>query len=41
MTIHNLAFTGQVPMALWRELGLPPEALGTAGVEFYGNPSGS
>ena len=35
MTIHNLAFTGQVPMALWRELGLPPEALGTHGVEFY------
>ncbi len=36
MTIHNLAFTGQVPMALWRELGLPPEALGVDGVEFYG-----
>ena len=36
MTIHNLAFTGQVPMALWRELGLPPESLGTDGVEFYG-----
>ena len=35
MTIHNLAFTGQVPMGLWRELGLPPEALGTDGVEFY------
>jgi starch synthase len=35
MTIHNLAFTGQVPMALWRDLGLPPEALGTDGVEFY------
>jgi starch synthase len=35
MTIHNLAFTGQVPMALWRELGLPPEALGPDGVEFY------
>ncbi len=36
MTIHNLAFTGQVPMALWRELGLPPESLGAEGVEFYG-----
>ena len=36
MTIHNLAFTGQVPMALWRELGLPGEALGVEGVEFYG-----
>ncbi len=35
MTIHNLAFTGQVPMALWRDLGLPPESLGTEGVEFY------
>ena len=35
MTVHNLAFTGQVPMSLWRELGLPPEALGTDGVEFY------
>ncbi len=35
MTIHNLAFTGQVPMALWQELGLPQEALGTDGVEFY------
>ena len=36
MTIHNLAFTGQVPMALWRELGLPPGSLGVDGVEFYG-----
>ncbi len=35
MTIHNLSFTGQVPMALWRELGLPPESLGVEGVEFY------
>ena len=35
MTIHNLSFTGQVPMALWRDLGIPPEALGTEGVEFY------
>ncbi|WP_158747588.1 glycogen synthase GlgA [Acidisphaera sp. L21] len=35
MTIHNLAFTGQVPMALWRDLGLPPDSLGTDGVEFY------
>ncbi len=36
MTIHNLSFTGQVPMSLWRELGLPPETLGVEGVEFYG-----
>jgi starch synthase len=35
MTIHNLAFTGQVPLSLWRELGLPPESLGVDGVEFY------
>ena len=35
MTIHNLAFTGQVPMALWQELGLPADALGVDGVEFY------
>ena len=36
MTIHNLAFTGQMPLGLWRELGLPPESLGVDGVEFYG-----
>ncbi len=35
MTVHNLAFTGQVPLALWQELGLPHSALGTEGVEFY------
>ena len=35
MTIHNLSFTGQVPMALWQELGLPPDSLWVDGVEFY------
>ena len=35
MTIHNLSFTGQVPLSLWQELGLPERALGTDGVEFY------
>ena len=36
MTIHNLAFAGQAPMALWRELGVAPAMLGIAGVEFFG-----
>ncbi len=36
MTIHNLAFTGQVPMGLRETLGLPPESLTMDGVEFYG-----
>jgi len=36
MTIHNLAFTGQVPLGLRETLGLPPESLTMDGVEFYG-----
>ncbi len=36
MTIHNLAFTGQVPMHMWEFLGLPPGSLTMDGVEFYG-----
>ncbi len=35
MTIHNLSFTGQVPLSLQQELGLPPESLSINGVEFY------
>ena len=35
MTIHNLSFTGQVPLSLWQELGLPQSALQPEGVEFY------
>jgi starch synthase len=35
MTIHNLAFTGQMPLGLRETLGLPPESLGVDGVEFY------
>ena len=35
ITIHNLSFTGQVPLSLWQELGLPQAALATEGVEFY------
>jgi starch synthase len=34
-TIHNLAFTGQMPLGLREELGLPPESLTVDGVEFY------
>lgn len=36
MTIHNLAFQGQVPAALLGELGLPPGAYTIDGVEYYG-----
>jgi starch synthase len=35
MTIHNLAFTGQVPLGLRAMLGLPEESLTMDGVEFY------
>ncbi len=35
MTIHNLAFQGQVPATLLGRLGLPPEAYATDGVEYY------
>ncbi len=35
ITVHNLAFTGQVPLELRSALGLPPEALSIEGVEFY------
>ena len=39
MTIHNLAFTGQVPLALRGMLGLPEGSLTPDGVEFYQSPS--
>ncbi len=35
MTIHNLAFQGQVPASLLARLGLPPEAYALDGVEYY------
>jgi len=35
MTIHNLAFQGQVPASLLGRLGLPPEAYAIDGVEYY------
>ena len=38
-TIHNLAFQGNFPLAVFPGLGLPPEALSPEGVEFYGRVS--
>jgi starch synthase len=35
ITIHNLAFQGQMPSTLLARLGLPPEAYATEGVEYY------
>ncbi len=35
MTIHNLAFQGQVPASLLDRLGLPPQAYAVEGVEYY------
>lgn len=37
MTIHNLAFQGQFSPELFSMLGLPPQAFGTDGVEYYGS----
>ncbi|HEX3993358.1 MAG TPA: glycogen synthase GlgA, partial [Acetobacteraceae bacterium] len=37
MTVHNLAFQGQFPRAMLRELGLPPESFNIDGVEYYGS----
>jgi starch synthase len=39
VTIHNLAFQGTFDLADVRKLGLPPESLGTDGLEFYGKAS--
>lgn len=36
MTVHNLAFQGQYPWALKKELGLPERAYTVDGVEYYG-----
>src|SRR6185437_5095294 len=36
MTVHNLAFQGQVPAALVPTLGLPWSSYTPAGVEYYG-----
>ena len=37
MTVHNLAFQGQVPASLLGELRLPPRAYVIDGVEYYGS----
>jgi starch synthase len=37
MTVHNLAFQGQVPATLRAELRLPPGAYTIDGVEYYGS----
>lgn len=36
ITVHNLAFQGQAAPSLLGPLGLPPEAYGVDGVEYYG-----
>ena len=36
VTIHNLAFQGRFDATIFGELGLPPEAWGVDGVEYYG-----
>ncbi len=38
-TIHNLAYQGMIDMHCSPELGLPPEACGPEGMEFYGKLS--
>ena len=35
-SIHNLAYQGRFPAALFPALGLPPSAFATDGVEYYG-----
>ncbi|MBA2565211.1 MAG: glycogen synthase GlgA [Gemmatimonadetes bacterium] len=36
LTIHNLAYQGAFPAAVWPALGLPPDWFGPEGLEFYG-----
>ncbi|CAM8636128.1 glycogen synthase GlgA [Sphingobium sp.] len=36
VTIHNLAFQGRYSAGIFPDLGLPPEAWGVDGVEYYG-----
>lgn len=38
-TIHNVAFAGRFPAAIFPELGLPEGFFGIDGVEFYGDVS--
>ena len=37
MTIHNLGYQGRYGSAEFQHTGLPPEAFGIGGVEFYGD----
>ena len=37
LSIHNLAFQGLFPATLLGKLGLPPEAMGIDGVEYWGD----
>lgn len=37
LTVHNLAFQGQVDAKLFNQLRLPPEAFSVDGVEYYGD----
>jgi starch synthase len=36
-TVHNLAFQGKFPLALFPRLGLPPQALSLQGLEYFGS----
>ncbi|EBU8132133.1 starch synthase, partial [Salmonella enterica subsp. enterica serovar Java] len=36
ITVHNLAFQGRYPAAIFGGLGLPAEAMSIDGVEYYG-----
>ncbi|NOW44435.1 starch synthase [Novosphingobium sp. SG751A] len=36
MTIHNMAFQGHFPAALFHQIGLPPQAWAVNGVEYHG-----
>jgi starch synthase len=36
MTVHNLAFQGHYPSSVFGALGLPPQAFGIDGVEYFG-----
>ena len=37
MTVHNLAFQGQFPAAIFDRLRLPPSAFHVDGIEYYGD----
>ena len=39
VTIHNLAFQGNFPAAIFAQLRLPPSTFGIDGVEYYGGVS--